>query len=74
MIMSRSTKKNAIVKDVTKNKKQSANRKFRRVNKILLKEEKDLKKSEELTNQYDVCDWKSIANKNDRFFKKFKRK
>jgi len=74
MIMSRSTKKNAIVKDVTKNKKQSANRKHRRVNKILLKEDKELKKSEELTNQYDVCDWKSIANKNDRFFKKFKRK
>lgn len=72
--MSRSTKKNAIVKDVTKNKKQSANRKHRRVNKILLKEEKELKESEELTNQYDVCDWKSIANKNDRFFKKFKRK
>ena len=72
--MSRSTKKNAIIKDVTKNKKQSANRKFRRVNKILLKEEKELKKSEELTNQYDVCDWKFIANKNDRFFKKFKRK
>lgn len=72
--MSRSTKKNAIVKDVTKNKKQSANRKHRRVNKILLKEDKELKKSEELTNQYDVCDWKSIANKNDRFFKKFKRK
>lgn len=72
--MSRSTKKNAIVKDVTKNKKQSANRKFRRVNKILLKEEKELKKSEELTNQYDVCDWKFTANKNDRFFKKFKRK
>jgi len=74
MIMSRSTKKNAIVKDVTKNKKQSANRKHRRVNKILLKEDKELKKSEELTNQYDVCDWKFIANKNDRFFKKFKRK
>lgn len=72
--MSRSTKKNAIIKDVTKNKKQSANRKFKRVNKILLKEEKKLKKSEELTNQYDVCDWKFIANKNDRFFKKFKRK
>ena len=72
--MSRSIKKNAIVKDVTKNKKQSANRKFKRVNKILLKEEKKLKKSEELTNQYDVCDWKFIANKNDRFFKKFKRK
>jgi len=72
--MSRSTKKNAIVKDVTKNKKQSANRKHRRVNKILLKEDKELKKSEELTNQYDVCDWKFIANKNDRFFKKFKRK
>lgn len=72
--MSRSIKKNAIVKDVTKNKKQSANRKHRRVNKILLKEDKELKKSEELTNQYDVCDWKFIANKNDRFFKKFKRK
>ena len=72
--MSRSTKKNAIVKDVTKNKKQSANRKHRRVNKILLEEDKELKKSEELTNQYDVCDWKFIANKNDRFFKKFKRK
>jgi len=72
--MSRSTKKNAIVKDVTKNKKQSANRKHRRVNKILLKEDKELKKSEELTNQYDVCDWKFIANKNDRFCKKFKRK
>lgn len=72
--MSRSTKKNVIVKDVTKNKKQSANRKHRRVNKILLKEDKELKKSEELTNQYDVCDWKFIANKNDRFFKKFKRK
>lgn len=72
--MSKSIKKNAIIKDVTKNKKQSANRKFRRVNKILLREEKDLKKSEELTNKYDVCDWKFIANKNDGFFKKFKRK
>ena len=72
--MSRSIKKNVIIKDSIKSKKQIANRKFRRVNKILLKEEKDLKKSEELTNQYDVCDWKSIANKNDRVFKKFKRK
>jgi len=72
--MSRSFKKNAIVTDVTKSKKQLANRKHRRVNKILLKTKKELKKNRELTNQYDVCDWVFIATKRDEFYKKFKRK
>ena len=72
--MSRSIKKNAIVTDVNKSKKQLANRKHRRVNKILLKTRKELKKNRELTNQYDVCDWKFFASKKDSWYKKFKRK
>lgn len=34
------------------------NRIFRRVNKQLLKEEKELKQMRELVNDWDVCDWK----------------
>jgi len=72
--MSRSFKKHTIVKDTNKLKKQLANRKFRRVNKFLLKDEKPLKLHKELTNPYNICDWVFIATKRDKFYKKFKRK
>ena len=75
--MSRSYKKVAIIKDNNSFSKKLANKKFRRKSKNIDLEKNSEKlpiKSNEVINQYDVCDYKFRANKNDDYYNKFKRK
>jgi hypothetical protein len=55
--MSRSFKKYGIIKDKGMSRGEY-NRRFRRVNRQLIKERKDPKLMYEIANQYDVCDFK----------------
>lgn len=55
--MSRSIKKYGIIKDKGMSRGEY-NRRFRRVNRQRIKEGKDPKLVYEITNQYDVCDYK----------------
>ena len=57
--MSRSRKKNPIIKDKGF-KRGERNRRVRRVNKILVSLFKEPKKKFEIVNQYDVCDYKIL--------------
>lgn len=74
--MSRSRKKNAIVKDPSNSKnKKLASRRLRRISKIAVNQGKEIiPLSKEVTNQYDVCDYSIHATKNDKYYNKFKRK
>jgi hypothetical protein len=61
--MSRSYKKQAIVKDRNKGMKSISKRKIRRKTKQRLHSSEDdilIPNERSLTNQYDVCDWKFI--------------
>ena len=55
--MSRSYKKNGIIKDRGLTRGEY-NRRFRRVNNQRIKDGKEPKLMYEITNQYDVCDYK----------------
>lgn len=54
--MSRSFKKNGITKDGGR-RRNLYNRKFRRVNRQLVRKGLEPIPMKELVNQYDVCDW-----------------
>jgi len=74
--MSRSKKK-PIITDVTKEKKKISHKKFRRKVKQDIQADKldELPLNErEITNQYDVCDYKYIIDKENKFYNKSKRK
>lgn len=72
--MSRSTKA-PVAKDSNKQRKQQANRRLRRVVKIAVQTGQEiLPNTSEITNDYEVCDWKIMADKNDSYYEKFKRK
>lgn len=58
--MSRSYRKTAILTDSDKQKKQAANRKHRRANKVRVQQGKEPVLMHELVNQYDVCDYKVV--------------
>lgn len=55
--MSRSYKKHGIIKDKGMSRGEY-NRRFRRVNRQRIKEGKEPKLKYEVTNPYNVCDWK----------------
>ncbi len=63
--MSRSRKKNQIIKDSSNSKgKKLASRRARRTTKIqVAKGEEVIKSAKEITNQYDVCDYKFVVDK-----------
>jgi len=74
--MSRSKKK-PIITDVTKGKKKISHKKFRRKVKQDIQSDKldELPLNEkEITNQYDVCDYKYIIDKENKYYNKSKRK
>ena len=71
--MSRSKKKEPIIKDHPKNAKEMSKRKIRhKVKQILNKEESDelIPNERQLTNQYDISDWKFIDKENKHNFKR----
>ncbi len=61
--MSRSYKKNAIIKDKNKLSQKLGNRKLRRKGKRIESEETMPSKKNEVINQYDVSDWKFVYKK-----------
>ena len=63
--MSRSYKKQAIVKDKNKFAQKQGNKKLRRRGKRIESEESMPKKKNEVVNQYDVTDWKIMEDVND---------
>ena len=71
--MSRSYKKHAVQKD-SKEKDNSYNKVFRRVNKQRLHKGKEPILMNELINQWDICDFKFVANKYDSWYKDALRK
>lgn len=63
--MSRSLKR-----EVFKDKPSAEyNKRFRRVNKIRLSSGKEPLDTSEITNDYDVCDWKYLKNVNNKISK-----
>lgn len=74
--MSQSRKKTALVKGgAGKQRKVIANRRFRRATNVAVKIEREvLPQHAEITNQYDVCDWKARAEKGDDYYNQFIRK
>ena len=63
--MSRSYKKQAIVKDKNKFAQKQGNKKLRRRGKRIESEESMPKKKNEVVNQCDVTDWKIMEDVND---------
>ena len=75
--MSRSYKKNAIVKDYNRGAKKDSHRKFRKKSKQKIHQQQfeELPQyQKEVMNQYDVSDYKFIASEEDEFHDKFRRK
>ena len=67
--MSRSRKKFPIYKDKGF-MKDCYNKVFRRRNKQLLKDDKELKQLRELVNDYDICDWVWHDENNEKLYRK----
>lgn len=70
--MSKSYKKNVIVKD--RGAKTILRRIERHRNNQRVKEGKEPLQRNEITNQYDYCDYVFIISKNDKNYNKYKRK
>jgi hypothetical protein len=50
--------------------KDCYNKVFRRRNKQLLKDDKELKQLREVVNDYDVCDWVWYDKENEKLYRK----
>lgn len=74
--MSRSKKKISIIKDSAgKDDKRRASKKFRQRERQDIHHGRDpVLHSRQLTNQWDLCDWKSFLDKDDPDYERAKRK
>lgn len=73
--MSRSYKKQAVIKNGNKERKQFANRKYRRHVKSAIQKDEDMPQMNEIVDPYDICDNKYFAEKKDgKWYDKAKRK